>query len=370
MTAKVLIYSPQGKHSFSKTVAEEYMINLESNKILITGASGSLGKQLIYELVQQGIKPIAQVRVGSDTTYIDSLGLEKRTSDLCHTDQLPTLVEGIDAIIHTAAWVNFRRDQLAGFSEINTTASVELFKAAEQAGVKRLVHVSTVSAVGGLKKNGRRDLKSALVNEDSPFNLAHLRIPYIMTKRAAEIGLADVARNSKVELVTVNPSIMIAPSRTGDDRGKAMKTFGKLLLPKLSVRLNLVDIRDVAPGVIAALQKGRPGHRYILAGDNISERALVLAVSAALGRAPHLVRVSRKFLKVVSRGWLFLCRLLGRSKISFYPDLVRMLDLDWVYSSKKAHNELGYGYRSVLISISDLMTNNFVGTHLKPKRDK
>ncbi len=346
------------------------MINLESKKILITGASGSLGRQLIYELVQQGVNPIAQVRAGSDTAYIDSLGLEKRTADLCDTNQLPTLVEGIDAIIHTAAWVNFRRDQLAGFSQINTAGSVELFKAAEQAGVRRLVHVSTVATVGALKKNGRRGSGRTLINEDSPFNLGHLRIPYIMTKRAAEVELADAATGSNLELVTVNPSIIIAPSRTGDDRGKAMKTFGKLLIPKLSVRLNLVDIRDVAPGVIAALQKGRPGHRYILAGDNISERDLVLAVSAALGCAPHLVRVSRKFLKVVSRGWLFLCRLLCCKKISFYPDLVRMLDLDWVYSSKKAHDELDYQYRSILISLSDLMTNNFVGTHLKPRPDR
>lgn len=348
-------------------------MSMTDDKILITGASGSLGKQLIYELNRKGIKPVAHVRETSDTTYVDAVGLEKRFADLRNEAEVEKLVQGIDGIIHTAAWVNFRKDRLTQFTGINTFAAAGLFKAAQQAGVKRFIHVSTVVAVAAFPRgpNGRSTVSGAdsRVNEETPFNLGHLRIPYIMTKRAAEEELLKSASDGKTELVIVNPSIIVAPSRTGDDRGKAIKKFPRFLAPDFPNRINLVDIRDVASGVVAALCKGRPGERYILAGDNISVKDLVLAISSILGRVPHLVRIPRAALNFAARCSVMYGKLLGRGKISFYPDLVKMLDFDWVYSSAKARRELGYTNRSIHITLNDLLNNNFVGTYARPANE-
>jgi dihydroflavonol-4-reductase len=346
-------------------------MEITGKKILITGASGSLGKQLIYDLVRRGEKPVAHIRESSDTRYVDSLGLEKRFADLRHKDEIEQLVEGVDAVIHTAAWVNFRQDRLTQFTGINTFAALELFQAAQRAGVMRFVHVSTVAAVAALPRswNGSNPPPGipALVDEQTPFNLSHFGIPYIMTKRTAEDELLKSARGGMTELIIVNPSIIVAPSRTGDDRGKAMKKFGRFfLMPGLPNRINLVDIRDVAPGIIAALQKGRRNERYILAGDNISLRDLVLAMSAILGKAPHVLRVPRSTLNLAARCSVVFSKLLGKSKISFYPDLVKMLDYDWAYSSLKARRELGYTSRSIHVTLNDLLNNNMVGTYAKP----
>ena len=191
-------------------------MNLQDQRILITGASGSLGKQLVYELNHIGIKPICHVRETSDTSYIDSLQLEKRFADLRNREQLAELVAGVDSVIHTAAWVNFRQDRLTQFTGINTIAAIDLFNEASRAGAKRFVHVSTVAAVGGKerradKSNGGPRSAQKLINEDSKFNLGHLRIPYIMSKQAAEMELAKLAADSETELITVNPSIIVAP---------------------------------------------------------------------------------------------------------------------------------------------------------------
>ena len=161
-------------------------MEIEKNKILITGASGLLGKQLIYELNRRGVKPVAHVRETSDTSYVDSLGLEKRHADLRNEEGLEKLVDGIDAVIHTAAWVNFRQDRLTQFTGINTFGALNIFRAAQKAGVKRFVHVSTAAAVGAVrrKKNGAIPFEDLLVRESTEFNLGHLRIPYIMTKRS------------------------------------------------------------------------------------------------------------------------------------------------------------------------------------------
>ncbi len=348
-------------------------MNTEYEKILITGASGALGKQLTFELARRGVKPLAHVRSSSNTAYLDSFGLEKRYADLQTHGHIADLVDGIDAIIHTAAWVNFRQDRLTQFTGINTLAAVELFRQAQQAGVKRFIQVSTVAAVGARRRSGDSvgvgEDNANLISEDHTFNLAHLNIPYIASKRAAEEQLLRLAADGPTELVIVNPSIIVAPSRTGDDRAKALKRLNRFLAPDFPNRLNLVDIRDVAPGIIAALHKGRPQERYILAGDNIIARDLVLAVSSLLGRAPHLARVPRLLIEVTARWSVAFAKLSGNRKVSFYPDLVKLLDYDWVYSSRKARKELGYQNRSLHVTLGDLLNNNFAGSYARPTGD-
>lgn len=340
-------------------------------RILITGASGSLGKQLIYEFMRRDIKPIAQVRKNSNTTYIDSFSLEKRIADLRDEQKLDQLVAGIDAVIHTAAWVNFRQDQFSQFAAINTSGAVKLFEAARKGGVKRFVHVSTIAAVGAIPsvtdQKDRLQDHTGVVNETYKYNLSDFRIPYFITKRAAETALTELAKQGSPELVIVNPSIIVAPSRTGDDRGKARKAFGRFAIPDLFNTVNLVDIRDVAPGILAALEKGCNGERYILAGDNISAHDLVLSVSSIIGKAPHLVRIPRLFLNSTSHLVEFYGRFLSKGKISFYPDLVRLLDYDWTFSSMKAQSKLGYSNRSIHVTLNDLLNNNMSGTWQKPR---
>ena len=343
--------------------------DLKEKKILVTGASGSLGSQILFELNKHNVKPIAHIRESSDTAYIDSLGLEKRVADLRRRDQMASLVEGIDYIIHTAAFVNFRADRLTQFTGLNTIGALDLFTAAKTSGVKRFIHVSTVGAVGGInRKENLKNLEDMLANEETKFNLDHLRIPYIMTKHAAEVELKKAHdKSSKTELIMVNPSIIVAPSRTEDDRVRALRLFGRLIFPEIPIRINMVDIRDVSRGIISALIKGENGHRYILGGDNITVRELALTSSAVLGKIPHMVRFPRglyDFTSTVSYMW---SKIFGRANVRYYPDVVKLLDYDWAYSSKKAHDRFGYNWRSLHTTLEDIMTNNMVGTFMKPE---
>jgi len=344
-------------------------VDLQNKKILITGASGRVARQVIYELNKIGIKPIAHLRESSNSAYIDSLKLEKRYADLRNRAQVVELVKSIDYIIHTVAIINFRQDRSTQITGLNTVAALELFQAAQAAGVKRFVHVSSTVAVGAVPRTFETDhLKGDvnLANEDQEFNLGSLRIPYILTKHAAEVELGKLANGSGTELVIVNPSIIIAPSRNKDDRESAMKRLPRFVVPDIRNRVNLVDLRDVARGIIAALERGKSGERYILGGDNITVRELALAVSAEIGKTPHLFKYPAWIYRMAAKVSVIFSRLGGRSKISFYPDLVKLLDYDWAFSSMKARNELGYTYRSIYISLSDLLNNEFNDTYMRP----
>ena len=338
---------------------------LKQARILITGASGSLGKQLVYEFQKQGLRPIVHARAGSDTNFVDRHQLEKRLADFSRDDDLSPLVDGLDHIIHTAAWVDFRRDKADEFARINTDGAVRLFQAATAAGVKRFVHVSSVGALGAVRRH-RSGARSELATEVNSYNLESLRIPYLNTKHAAEVQLMEISRNCGTDLVIVNPAIIIAPSDSGDDRARVTRSFSHFVLPNFSNRVNLVDLRDVAAGVIAALRHGRPRERYILGGDNIEIRELLLNMSAILGKIPHLVRVPRGLVRSFARAALWLGKTSRRDKISFYPGIAHMLDYDWVYSSRKARRELGYRPRALSRTLNDLLNNDFSESYLKP----
>ncbi len=338
------------------------------SKILVTGASGVLGKQLVYELNKRGIRPIVQVRKTSDSSYVDSLGLEKRIVDFKSDTDLSELVKDIDYIFHCAAIVNFRQGNLTRFTAINSMSPAKLYKAAQKAGVKRFCHISTAAAIGAIKRDAvnNKDSIDYQCRECCEFNISHLRIPYIMTKHAAETELFKLTENSPTALVLVNPSIILAPSKSGDDYKKARKMFQRFLIPEVPVKMNFVDIRDAVPGIITALEKGNHKERYIIAGDNISAKDFVLGVSVILGRIPHLVRFPRWIYNLTAQIAEKYCRFVGRRNIHYYPDVVKMLDYDWVYSSSKAYQELRYRWRSIHTTLDDLLNNNFNGTWLKP----
>lgn len=327
-------------------------------KILITGAAGSLGQQMLHDLVDRGIKPVAHVRQRSDTRYIDRLGLEKRVADLTVAEQIPGLLDGIDAVIHNAAYVNFRQDRLERFHAVNTQAAVALYQEAGRAGVKRFLQVSSIIGIGA------QPMASGVVplNEEAEFNLGHLKIPYIMTKRAAEDLLRAFAEDSGPELVVVNLPKLVAASRKGDDRGPALKWFSKPLFPTFPNHVNLADLRDVSPGVIAALERGRAGERYLLGGDNVPVTEVLRTAAGVVGKSPRFFTPPRSLLFLAAHTAAFVGKRRRKGKVSFYPDLVRMMDYHWVYSSEKAREEIGYTWRPLHDTLQDLLTNQFKGT--------
>jgi dihydroflavonol-4-reductase len=234
-------------------------MNLQKEKILMTGCSGRVARQIIYELDKINVKPIAHLRESSNSNYVDSLGLEKRFADLREREQLPDLVEGIDYIIHTVARINFHQDRTTQTAGLNTIAAIDLFKAAKAVGVKKFVHISSTGAIGGVPRDRITEHLKGDVNladESHEFNLEHLRIPYIQTKHMAEVELKKLCNGTGTELVIVNPSIIMAPSRNKDDQESASKRLPKFVVPDIRNRINLVDLRDVAKGIIAALKFG------------------------------------------------------------------------------------------------------------------
>ena len=330
---------------------------LPSDKILISGATGSLGREVIAEMLRNGQTPVALVREHSDTTELDRHGIEMRVADLRDQEALRTAFRGIALAIHAAAWISFRQDRRTQFTGINTFGAIDFYKAARAAGVRRVVHISTVGAIGAAVRIPGDENSGELITEEYRYNLGHLRIPYLMSKAAAEHELIALAAADAPELVILNPTPILTDFPPGDLKNRLNKQLRRIILPRFDNLLSLVDVRDCAPAVVAALSRGRPGHRYILAGDPVRFDELLLKIGGLLEVKPRLVRLPRWILLLAAGAAAAWTR--GSSNIPFYPDLVRLTDYDWGYSSERAKTELGFAPRPLDESLRDLLQTGF-----------
>lgn len=329
-------------------------MNPPRKRILVTGASGMLGREIVRALLEQGARPVIQVRHSSRIEALEPFCLDTRFADLRRPAELARLVEGVDCVIHAAAKVNFRGGRLTEFRAVNTGGPVELFRAARRAGARRFVHVSSITAVGAAPRGGEED-DGAVVCEDHPFNLGHLRIPYIQTKRAAEVELLRLAREGGPELVLVNPSMILAPPPFGGYVSRAATQLARSIVPDLPNRLNVVDVRDVAAATIAAVRLGRPGERYLLAGQNLPARELFHLAAQVQGRKPRVVPVRRGGVEATAFLGELVGFVVGRGRVPLYRDLVKLLDYDWAYSSEKARRELAFDPRPIRLSLEQFL---------------
>jgi dihydroflavonol-4-reductase len=304
----------------------------ETDLILVTGASGQLGRKVVRRLVELGYPVKAHFRNQEKSVTWCPRGVTPILGDLTEPDWLPGALYGCRYVIHCAAKVSLRPAPFEPMRQINVGGTKAVVDACRQAGVRRLVHVSSVAAVGA-------SADSNPIDETAPFNLAGYGIPYFETKNESE-KLALEANGSQLEVVVVEPSIIIAPP----DREVSAEEWAKLperVPAYFDFGLNVVEAADVVNGIILALQKGIPGQRYILAGENIGPQR-------AFDLAEKFIGMKRPFFKIPRWG-LYLLGLsaeiayIGKGKKPrLNRSIARLARLKFHYSSAKANRELGW----------------------------
>jgi dihydroflavonol-4-reductase len=267
--------------------------------VYVTGASGFVGSHVARELREQGFD------VRDDWV------------DLLDPDRLARAVDGCDAVVHVAALYSFTAPARE-LEAVNVEGTRNVLAAARRTGVGRVVHTSTCATCGPVP--GR-----PATEEDEP-PAWELVVPYKRTKLEAErLALAAGA-------VCVNPT---TPVGEGDTRPtptgamiRGVATGRYRAYPRIGV--NLVDVRDVARGHVLALERGRPGERYLLGGVDLPLREVFAAVADLAGRPPPRASIpygairAGAALGVVNRQEAILARTPA------------------YFSSAKAERELGY----------------------------
>jgi len=251
-------------------------------KVLVTGATGFIGGNLVRELLNQGYQVRALVRKDSNLKYLEGLNLDIAVGDLLEKSALEKALDGCDALFHAAALYTFWTKDSRIVYETNVRGTENILEAARRKKVKRIVYTSSESVVGTLP-DGRG-------NEDITCEIDHIPGDYKKSKFMAENLVFQMCREG-LPAVVVNPTTPIGPYDVKPTpTGKIIVDYlnGKMFAC-LNTGLNVVDVQDVAKGHILALEKGKTGTRYLLGNRNLSLREIFDILERITGiKAPRL----------------------------------------------------------------------------------
>lgn len=310
----------------------------------VTGGTGFIGAPLVRALSARGDRVRVLARAASDVTVFDGLaGVEIVRGDLFDGASLRRLCAGADGLFHLAADLSFWRGANQGQDATNIAGTASVMRAAKASGVGRIVHTSSVAAVGIPADPSRP------ANEMNPFRGDQYN--YFRSKRLAEEAAFDAMNELGLDVVAVNPGTVfggaVARRKSGSQRIIGMVARG-VRLPPFGPRIrayppggyNLCDVDDVVAGHLLAYEKGRRGHRYILGGHNLMLREVFGEIARQLGLPPPTRTPAPVILALGAMSELVASINGKMPQISWDYAMLGCMKL--FYDSSKAVKELGY----------------------------
>jgi farnesol dehydrogenase len=307
--------------------------------VLVTGATGFIGTKLVNELVRQGHSVHALTRAASNRDGLDHERIKLVQGDLANRDSLAQAMAGCSHVFHLAAYAkNWARNPNV-FFEQNVVGMRNVFDAARNVGVERVVLTSTIVAFGPTAPG-------IVGDETMPRLTDKYYTEYEETKSIAEHEALEAAAKG-FPVVIVNPTRVYGPGKWTEGNSVSLMIdqydWG-LLFVLLNRGINVGNyafVDDLVKGHILAMEKGRIGERYILGGENASLKRFFALVDEVSGKKHRQVNLPPK------AGLAFGALQKAAANIfGIYPQIttgwVDTFLQDWAYSCKKAERELGY----------------------------
>ena len=305
-------------------------------KAFVTGATGFVGSHVARALAEQGADLRLLVRPSSRTNNIADLRAEVAMGDLCEPESLRKAMQGCDVVFHVAADYRICVRDPDQMYKANVEGTRAVIDAAQACGVRRVVYCSSVATMG-FTQSGE------IVDENTPVSLKDMVGHYKRSKFMAEQIALEAGRKG-ANVVVVNPTTPIGerdikPTPTG----RIIVDFLNRKFPAyVDTGLNLADVKEVAHGHLLAMEKARPGERYILGGENLTLKQILDKLAALTGlpsptmKVPHAVAMG-----FAAFDQLFTGIIRGKEPRATI-DAVKMGRKKMFASSAKAERELGY----------------------------
>jgi dihydroflavonol-4-reductase len=305
-------------------------------KVFLTGATGFVGSHVARAYAAQGAQLRLLTRKTSNLASLEGISAETVVGDLRQPESLRSALTGCDALIHVAAdyrlWVPDPKEMYAA----NVDGTRELLKLARELNIPKAVYTSSVATMG-FRKDG------TIVDEATPVSLADMIGHYKRSKFLAEQEAITAARAGQ-HVMILNPT---TPIGSGDLKptptGRIIVDFLNRNFPAyVDTGLNLVDVTEVARMHVVALDRGVPGERYILGGENLTLKQILDRLSAITGlpspkhKVPHAVAMAFAFFDETLTG-----KLRGKEPRATV-EAVRMGRKMMFAASAKAERDLGF----------------------------
>jgi dihydroflavonol-4-reductase len=322
-------------------------------KVFVTGGNGFIGSRVVTRLVEEGHEVCLLLRETSRTDRLEGVPFGRFIGDVRDRDSLTTGMAGCDGVIHLASlssWESMRSPLMREIVVDGTRNVLEAARAngeasGEASGAPRVVFVSSCTAIDGRQE-------PEVMTEETPFTLPPEPFVYANAKHDAEGICREFVADHGVPVTIVNPCEVYGPNDhdfiTASYLRDTLKDW-----PAFSTvgGTAVAHVDDIASGIVAALEKGRPGERYILGGDNLSVREIVALTLEMGGKANKTV------VPLPTSFTLWLVNALARVGLPtpVHPDLLAHGVLYWFVDDTKARRELGYAPRGARETVGDVV---------------
>jgi dihydroflavonol-4-reductase len=306
-------------------------------RVFVTGASGLFGGALLSRLHERGDAVVALARSDAAAAALGERVADVVRADVLDEDAIAAGMSGCELAYHVAGINTLCAADPAPLFHVNVRGAETVVRAAARARVDRVVLTSSAATLG--------EESGTVGREDSPHRGSYLSA-YERSKHEGEVAALAAARRAGVELVSVNPSSVQGPGRSGGT--------GKILIAYLNGRLkafvdtciSLVDIGDCVEGHVLAAERGRPGERYVLSGASLTSREALEIVSDLTGVADRVRILPPPVAVAAAAGVEAGFRLVRRSP-PVCREMVRTMLHGHRYDGSRAARELGLIYTPV-----------------------
>ncbi|HEY0655100.1 MAG TPA: SDR family NAD(P)-dependent oxidoreductase [Chryseosolibacter sp.] len=308
--------------------------------IAVTGANGLLGSYIVRKLIDEGKEFVALKRKDSDVSLLADVNSKIKWIDADVTDAvaLEDAFENVSHVIHAAAVVSFNPRMAKKLFDVNVNGTRNVVNACLSTGVKKLIHISSVAALGRLK--GQSEIDESHKWVDNPLNTTYAESKYL-----AEL---EVYRGHEEGLNTVilNPSVILAAADWTKSSAKLFKYVWDEKKFYADKDMNFVDVRDVAEIVLNFLDVDANGERFILSAGSLTLHDFFNRVATQLNRKAPSVKLSQWMLNIIAfvesvRAWL------TRSEPLITRETARLADSYFSYNNKKIRKQLNFEFQSI-----------------------
>ncbi len=301
-------------------------------RLLVTGATGFLGAEIARQAVGAGHEVVLLRRSTSSLARIDSIPAEHAVGDLIDRASLDRAMRRVEVCIHVAGDTSYYLRDRERSRAVNVEGVKNIVDAARAAGVRRIVHTSSVAAIG-FNRGG------AVVDETAEWNWPS-GLPYMETKSAGE-RIALGAACPELEVLALNPATIFGPGGLNVSEEQLVQDVRRRKLPAIPPGgMTICDVSDVAAAHLAALTRGRSGERYILGGHHVTHAALVRELAKAFDVPVPRWTVPRWAL--ATAGAIVLLMERAGLSVGTAAAVVRLARYGIYHASDKAIAELGF----------------------------
>lgn len=309
--------------------------------IVVTGGSGHVGNNLVRELNRRGIKPrlVLLEKDKCAEKSLSNLSFEKVTGDITDLDSLMSAFNGAETVYHCAAWISITPGMYEKLRIVNVDGVLNVLEACRKNNVKRLVHVSSIEALGDPGQG-------IIATEEMGFNPKKAMLEYGITKAEASLHIQEAVKKG-MDIVTVCPVGIIGPyDFKPSQMGNMMLDFRKGKLPAYPGYggFDWVDVRDVVQGILLAGENGKKGEFYILTGHHATNFEMMEILERVTGKKKPKIALPYWLMSTAGFFAEFYYKATGKEAV-ITRDSARILKSDLRASSDKAKKELGYSPR-------------------------